>query len=221
MKRSKQNERIRDAERTIALLKKATMEQLISNGFAGLSVAPIIERAGVSRGALFHHYPTKDHLVAAAFGDLLLEFSNQLHLIGGNLRGEKITLQEFVVQVSDTMASDLFIGCMEIALGIRSEFGLSPLIEEAVAGWRRSLFDFWETTFELPGFDTEERATHWAMASNLLRGHAFSSTFGAGPEAKERLYRGFPKLILENAVIRPETTEVININQDSNHRKGE
>ncbi len=204
--------RVRDAERTIALLKKATMDQLISSGFAGLSVGPIAERAGVSCGALFHHFRSKDRLVAAAFEELLKDFAEQMHEVGRKLRCAEISLEEFVVQISDTMASDLFIGCMEISLGMRSEFGLSPMIEKAVADWRASLFDFWESTFELPGFNAEDRATHWAMASNLLRGHAFSSTFGAGLEAKERLYRGFPKLILECAVIKPEQQKIVQLN---------
>jgi AcrR family transcriptional regulator len=214
LKQKKPSQRIRDAERTVGLLKKATMEQLISSGFSGLSVGPIVERAGVSRGALFHHFPSKDHLVAAAFEELLIDFAKQLHDIGRNLRCGTTSLEEFVVQVSDAMASDLFVGCMEISLGIRSEFGLSPLIEKSVADWRASLFDFWDKTFDLPGFDVEERTTHWAMASNLLRGHAFSSTFGAGPDAKERFYRGFPKLILECAVVRPEPQKIISINTD-------
>ncbi len=212
MKQKKPNQRVRDGERTVALLKRATMEQLISNGFAGLSVGPICERAGVSRGALFHHFQSKDHLVAASFEELLKDFAKQMHEIGRNLRRGAISIDEFVVRISDTMASDLFVGCMEISLGIRSEFGLSPLVEKAITDWRLSLFDFWNSTFDLPGFDAEDRATHWAMASNLLRGHAFSSSFGAGPQAKERLYRGFPKLILNCAVVRPEQENIVQLN---------
>jgi AcrR family transcriptional regulator len=215
MKREKSGERIRDAERTVALLKQATIDQLISSGFAGLSILPIINKAGVSRGALFHHFPTKDHLIAAAFEDLLVDFARQLHEIGADLRAGKISLDEFVIRVSDTIASDMFIGCMEIALGIRSELTLSSLVEEAIAAWRQSLFDFWHNTFELPGSDPEECATHWAMASNVLRGHAFTTSFGVAPQARDRLYRGFPKLFLQDAVIRPDSPRVIHLNSST------
>ncbi len=215
MKSKKPIRRVRDTERTVALLKKATMDQLIAGGFAGLSVGPIVERAGVSRGALFHHFNSKDHLVAAAFEGLLKDFAKQMHEVGRNLRCGTISLDEFVIQVRDTMASDLFVGCMEISLGIRSEFGLSSMVEKAVADWRASLLDFWDSVFDLPGFDAEDRIVHWEMASNLLRGHAFSSTFGAGSKAKERFYRGFPKLILECAVVKPAQQKVVQLNNNN------
>ncbi|WP_136661203.1 TetR/AcrR family transcriptional regulator [Nitratireductor sp. XY-223] len=215
MGEEKSNERIRDAERTIALLKRATVGQLITNGYAGLSILPILKKAGVSRGALFHHFPTKDHLIAAAFGDLLVEFAGQLHEIASRLRKGEITLEEFVSETGDTIASDLFVGCMEIALGIRAELTLSSLVQEAVADWRQSLFEFWDNTFELPGYDQEQRSDHWAMASNVLRGYAFSTSFGAAPQARERLMRGFPKLFLEAAVIRPANERVVSINTKS------
>lgn len=212
MKKDKSSERIRDAERTKKILKQAAVDQLISNGFAGLSIIPIIKTAGVSRGALFHHYPTKDHLIAAAFEDLLTEFAHQLHSIGAELRAGKISLYEFIVKVSDTMASDLFIGSMEIALGIRSELSLSSLVENAVLKWRQSLFDFWVTTFDLPDYDTEETIVHWAMASNTLRGHAFSSTFGVEAKVNERLYVGFTKLFLRDAVVRAADQNILDFN---------
>lgn len=215
MSEEKSNERIRDAERTIALLKKATVDQLITNGFTGLSILPILKKAGVSRGALFHHFPTKDHLIAAAFGDLLVEFAGQLHEIATQLRTGEITREEFVSKTGDTIASDLFVGCMEIALGIRAELTLSALVQEAVADWRQSLFEFWDNTFELPGYDQEQCSDHWAMASNVLRGYAFSTSFGAAPQARERLMRGFPKLFLDGAVVRPAAQRVVSIKTKS------
>lgn len=212
MNSKKPSDRIRNAERTVALLKEAAIDQLISNGFAGLSILPIIKTAGVSRGALFHHFPTKDHLIAAAFEDLLIDFAKQLHAIGADLRARKITRDEFVVKVSNTMVSDMFIGSMEIALGIRSELSLSSLVENAVLKWRQSLFDFWVSTFDLPNFDAEEIIIHWSMASNALRGHAFSSTFGVEPKVNERLYIGFSKLFLEETVVRPADKNILNFN---------
>ena len=215
MKRDKSSERTRDSERTIALLKQATVDQLISSGYAGLSVLPILKKAGLSRGALFHHFPTKDHLVAAAFEDLLVEFAAQMHEIATDLRTGRASLDEFVVRTSETIASDLFIGCMEIALGMRSELALSSLVEPAIAEWRKALFEFWDRTFDLPGYSDEERATHWAMASNVLRGYAFSSSFGMAPQAKEQLYQGFPKLFLKDAVVRSEDSSVVQLDNHS------
>ena len=49
-----------------ARLLEATVECLVERGFAGTSTTLVSERAGVSRGAQLHHFPTKNDLVVAA-----------------------------------------------------------------------------------------------------------------------------------------------------------
>jgi AcrR family transcriptional regulator len=54
---------------------EATRQQLVDvarhlfteRGYAGTSIEDIIERAGVARGALYHHFPGKDALFAAVY----------------------------------------------------------------------------------------------------------------------------------------------------------
>jgi AcrR family transcriptional regulator len=48
------------------LLLEAAIECLDERGFAGTTTTEVAERAGVSRGAQLHHYPTKRELVSAA-----------------------------------------------------------------------------------------------------------------------------------------------------------
>lgn len=197
--------RRRNTDLTVSELKAAATEQLIAQGFSGLSIKPILDKAGVSRGALFHHFPTKNHLIAAAFADLLASFSGKLHRSGADLRAGRIDLETFVADVAETFASDMFIGSMEIALGIRVEPDLSDLVAEAVEKWRADLSAFWLDTFALEGLSAEEASQHWAMASNLLRGHAFTSTYGVEPGARPAFCESFQRLILKEAVIRKET----------------
>ena len=49
-----------------ARLMEATVELLVERGFSGTSTTLVSERAGVSRGAQLHHFPTKNDLVLAA-----------------------------------------------------------------------------------------------------------------------------------------------------------
>lgn len=44
---------------------EAAVDWLVERGYAGFSVLALAERAGVSRGALQHHFPTKGDLVSA------------------------------------------------------------------------------------------------------------------------------------------------------------
>ncbi|WP_211215906.1 TetR/AcrR family transcriptional regulator [Catelliglobosispora koreensis] len=51
-------------------LLEATIECLVDYGYAGTSTTKVVERAGVTRGAQVHHFPTKAALVAAALRHL-------------------------------------------------------------------------------------------------------------------------------------------------------
>lgn len=60
----------RSAHTRLALL-DATVESLIERGFGGTTTTEIVHRAGVSLGAMLHHYPTKADLLTAAVGHVL------------------------------------------------------------------------------------------------------------------------------------------------------
>jgi AcrR family transcriptional regulator len=51
---------------TRAALLDATIECVVEDGYAGTTTTRVVERAGMSRGAQVHHFPTKAQLVAEA-----------------------------------------------------------------------------------------------------------------------------------------------------------
>ena len=61
------------AQRTAAtrgVLLDATVDCLVSQGFSGTTTTEVARRAGVSPGALLHHFPAKADLLSAAVGHL-------------------------------------------------------------------------------------------------------------------------------------------------------
>ena len=56
---------------TRARLLDATIECLSELGYAGTTTTEIADRAGVSRGAQLHHFPTKERLVTEAVAHLM------------------------------------------------------------------------------------------------------------------------------------------------------
>ncbi|MEM9176518.1 MAG: TetR/AcrR family transcriptional regulator [Myxococcota bacterium] len=59
------------SQRTRARLLEATIEALIELGYAGAKTTEIADRAGVSQGALYKHFPTKVDLLGEALSHLL------------------------------------------------------------------------------------------------------------------------------------------------------
>lgn len=51
---------------TTAKLLDAAVDSIVELGWAGTSTNEVCRRAGVSRGALLHHFPTKHELISAA-----------------------------------------------------------------------------------------------------------------------------------------------------------
>lgn len=68
-RRPKQPERVRRQ-----LLDAAAHLALVGQGTAAITVEGTCLGAGVTKGAFFHHFPTKAHLVRALFDDLLERF---------------------------------------------------------------------------------------------------------------------------------------------------
>ena len=66
---------------TQAALLDATVECLVDRGFEGTSTPEICKRAGVSRGAQLHHFPTKTDLLVAAVGHLCERRHNEFRAL--------------------------------------------------------------------------------------------------------------------------------------------
>jgi AcrR family transcriptional regulator len=82
-----------------ALLLETTLQLLGEAGYAGFTVASVIERAGVSSATLYRRWPTKPELVAAAVATLVPE---PVDTDTGSLAGDLLV---FVQHIADSMAA--------------------------------------------------------------------------------------------------------------------
>ncbi|NUS49636.1 MAG: helix-turn-helix transcriptional regulator, partial [Nocardioidaceae bacterium] len=87
--------RVPQEERTRAMrqrLMEATVECLVEFGWSGTSTTLVSQRAGVSRGAQLHHFPTKNDLVLAAVEHLSQARGAELDAAAADLpRGRRRT----------------------------------------------------------------------------------------------------------------------------------
>ena len=70
--------RDRQAEATRQLLVSVARELFTERGYAGTSVEEIIQRAGVARGALYHHFQGKDALFRAVHNEVQTETASRV-----------------------------------------------------------------------------------------------------------------------------------------------
>ena len=70
--------RERQAEATRQLLVSVARQLFAERGYAATSVEEIIQRAGVARGALYHHFPGKDALFRAVYDAVQGEIASRV-----------------------------------------------------------------------------------------------------------------------------------------------
>lgn len=116
-------ERRRQAERsseTRALLVEATVALLRSDGFAGTSTALIARRAGVTTGALHHHFAGKDDLMIAVLDDAAARLRALLDQ-GEAALGETRDPRRLVDHLWRAYGAPSYWAVWEIIIGTRSD----------------------------------------------------------------------------------------------------
>ena len=132
------------AERTAATCSKlldATVGTLIEKGYRATSTPEICKRAGVSRGAQLHHYPTKEQLVAAALEHLFNQRIAELTARLASAPAGVLDLKQAASFLWDVYTGDTFYAWLELVVAARTDPELRKLVaavdERLVAGAER------------------------------------------------------------------------------------
>ena len=124
--------RVPQEERTRAMrarLLEATVDCLVERGFAGTSTTLVSERAGVSRGAQLHHFPSKNDLVLAAVEHLTEVRGAELAAAAAALpTGERRT-RAVLEMLADHFTSPVFFAALELWVAARTDETLLAAVE--------------------------------------------------------------------------------------------
>ncbi|MBA8805806.1 AcrR family transcriptional regulator [Nocardioides ginsengisegetis] len=116
--------RVPQADRSRAMrlrLLEATVEVLVERGFSGTTTTVVSERAGVSRGAQLHHFPTRNDLVVAAVEHLtVLRGAELAEALSGLPRGKGRSRAVLRV-LGDHFSSPVFTAALELWVAARTD----------------------------------------------------------------------------------------------------
>lgn len=123
--------RVPQEERSRAMrarLLDATVDCLVEHGWSGTSTTLVSQRAGVSRGAQLHHFPTKSALVLAAVDHLA--GSRQAEALASARRLPTGTGRTRAVlrSLGDLFTGPMFIAALELWVAARTD----PSLKDAV-----------------------------------------------------------------------------------------
>lgn len=166
----------RSAETQAALL-DATIESLVELGYARTSTTEIARRAGVSRGAQVHHYPTKGDLVVAAiervFSQQEAEFAQRFAALAP---GER-TPQRAIDELWSIFDGPVYPAVLELVVAARTDAELQVVLHAVAARWHQAVTELFAEFFpELAELGWAEHLAGFAFAA--LQGAAISGYTG-------------------------------------------
>ena len=186
-------------ETTRAALLDATIDCLIEFGYADTTTTRVVERAGVSRGAQVHHFPTKADLVAQAVrrlaqrrvAEIRAEFRS-LPPPGPDRLGATFDL------LRSANSGPQYAAALELWVAARTEPELRTElieVEREVIGLLR------EVALEAidPGADPAEASPKVTAIVTLILGLGLQSELLSSKRAADRAWRETKEILLEIA----------------------
>jgi AcrR family transcriptional regulator len=161
-----------NAERSQATrgrLLEAAVECLAEVGFAGATTTLVAQRAGVSRGAQLHHYPTRAELVVAAIGHLATLRAEEMARAAERLPDGRDRVAAVLDQFAEQHTGPLFVAALEVWVAARTDDALRAALQPVEARLGRELH---RRTVEMLGADESRPGVREAVQAtlDLMRG---------------------------------------------------
>ena len=179
--------RVPQEERTRAMrarLLEATVECLVEFGWSGTSTTMVSSRAGVSRGAQLHHFPTKADLVLAAVEHLAEVRGREIEEAAAGLAGRPHRTRAVLDILGDHFTGQVFTAALELWVAARTDAALlaavGPLEQRIGREIHRQTVDMLGADESVPGTRELVQAT-----LDLVRGLGLANTI-----SDDRLRRG-------------------------------
>ncbi|MGA8255070.1 MAG: TetR/AcrR family transcriptional regulator [Nocardioides sp.] len=181
--------RLSQEERTRAMrarLLESTVECLVEHGFAGTSTTLVSERAGVSRGAQLHHFPTKNDLVLAAVDHLTVVRGAELAAAAAKLPNGRRRTRAVLQMLGDHFTSPVFTAALELWVAARTDETLlaavAPLEQRVGRETHRLTVDLLGADESVPGTRELIQAT-----LDLVRGLGLATTISDDTRRRSRI----------------------------------
>ncbi len=148
----------------------ATLDCIHENGFQKASTTEIVKRAGVSRGAMLHHYPVKEILIASAFEKLLDDEIRDLREVAGAYAKKQKTIDDFVEHLWSRFSGRLFMITLDFLSSGRTDEKLRDVIIPVSLNFHQSLNEIWLQFFKYDSISPERVQVHLNTTLCLMRG---------------------------------------------------
>jgi len=174
----------------------ATVSCLVEYGYGETTLARVVEKAGLSNGALLHHFPSKEHLMTAAAE----------YLFGRTLNRPRRRLPENAGD-ADVIAADLltnwsyyintpqYRALLEILIASRTDKNLRKQISETLHDYHRRAVEHMMATYESASDEPEDAELLPVMSNIFFRGLLIQDQYSADPKKQQRMVERWIEIV--------------------------
>lgn len=175
------------SETTRKLLLEAAAKLIRKNGFGGLRTIEVAKLAGVSRGALLHHFPSKHALVVE-----VLTYVNEMTFTQSTrrarlARGSGDPIGDIINDAKDYFFGDHFFIGLAIAMSDESTRRLKTETSQFTRQTRFSIEAAWLDTLISSGIPKQSASDILALTLSVVRGFSVRTLLENDPEQFTRL----------------------------------
>lgn len=131
-------------------LLQATVDCLVDYGYAGTTTAAVVKRAGVSRGAILHHFPTKADLVATAVEYVLDRRNESFKVTFASLPRDDGLMDAVLGALWQEVNGPTFHAWLELIVASRTDAVLKKKVNAIAGKWTESVDSTFREIFGLP-----------------------------------------------------------------------
>jgi AcrR family transcriptional regulator len=145
-------------EQTQLAVLTATVESLVDVGYSKTTTLEVQRRAGVSRGALLHHFPSKAELISATVHHLAELRGHELRDLAARLPDGAARVDAVIDHLWQSFRGPLFCVTAELRSAARTDVELRDVLAKVEAEVRDRILEqarrlFGEPVASAPGFE--------------------------------------------------------------------
>lgn len=192
--RRSQEDRSREAkDRLLA----ATIDVLMRAGYSGLTTKEVARSAGLSNGALMHHYATKAELVVAATAAVYDEAIARGQRVAKSEEAIKKPVDGFIADCLSVYFDWPFIAALEAIVVARTDSELMERILPVMDNYRQSTNALWLEVFRQAGLPAKDARLILNLTLNMIRGMAVNRMWQHDESHYRAYLKGWVKLVYE------------------------
>ena len=195
MARPRRTQAQRSSETRAALL-DATLEALVELGYKATTTTEVARRAGVSMGAMLHHFPTKVDLLTAAIGHAYDRRTTEFRQVMAQVDAEADKLDPAIDLLWSMLTGPTYTAFLELWVAARTDPELAAPLVAVDREFARSTEKLYCELFPDAGGLGETWSNGLHMATSLLGGLALTQMIdGYAPYSAESVIETYKGMV--------------------------